>query len=111
MGGEEQSGLAGRVSGSDDVHVEPMGTRRVAAGRPVRDALADEALEAVDVQVPPRDAAREDDRPRLQHVSFVQVDAPRGGVDPLDRARDEDLGSEPPGLLERPACQLVARDA
>ena len=33
------------------------------------------------------------------------------GVDPLDRARDEDLCPEPPRLLERAARELIARDA
>ena len=33
------------------------------------------------------------------------------GVDPRDLARDEDLGTEPPRLLQRPAGKLVAGDA
>ena len=33
------------------------------------------------------------------------------GIDARDRARDQDLRPEPPGLLERAARKLVARDA
>src|SRR5262249_51044077 len=35
----------------------------------------------------------------------------RGGIDPGYRAGYEDLGPEAPSLLQRPARQLVARDA
>ena len=51
------------------------------------------------------------DRSRLEDVAAVEEHAAALGVDPLDRARDEDLRAEPAGLLERAARQLLARDA
>ena len=108
---EEQRRLAGRVAGADDVDVEAVRVRRLAARRAVEDALADEPVEALDRELPPRDAAGEDDRPRAQDVAAVEVHLARRGVDPRDRARDEDLGAEPPRLLQRAARELVARDA
>ena len=65
----------------------------------------------VDRQLPPRDAAGEDDRPRAQDVAAVEVHLARRGVDPRDRPGDEDLGAEPARLLQRAARQLVARHA
>src|SRR4051794_39787781 len=53
------------------------------------------------LELPPRDAAREDDCPRLEDVAAVEVHVPVRRVDPADRARDEDLGAEPQRLLER----------
>ncbi len=61
-------------------------------------------------RLPPRDAAGEDDRPRPQDVAAVEVHLTRRGVDPRDRPGHEDLGAEPPRLLQRTARQLVARD-
>ena len=84
---------------------------RLAARRAVGDALPGEPVEALDRQPPPRDAAGEDDRPRPQDVAAVEVHLAGRGVDPRDRPRDEDLGAEPPRLLQRAARQLVARDA
>ena len=111
VGREEHRRLPGRVAGADDVDVEPVHVRRLAAGGAVEDALADEPVEAVDRELPPRDAAGEDDRPRAQHVAAVEVHLVRHRVDPRDRPRDEDLGAEPPRLLQRAARELVARDA
>ena len=108
---EEQRRLARRVAGADDVDVEAVRVRRLAARRAVGDALAGEPVEALDRQPPPRDAAGEDDRPRPQDVAAVEVHLARRRVDPRDRPRDEDLGAEPPRLLQRAARQLVARDA
>ena len=62
-------------------------------------------------RLPPRDAAGEDDRPRAEHVAAVEVHLARPGVDPLDRPGHEDLGAEPPRLLQRAARELVARHA
>ena len=111
MGGEEHRRLPGRVAGADDVDVEAMRVRRLAAGGAVEDALAGEPVEALDREAPPRDAAREDDRARAQDVAAVEVDLARRGVDSRDRPRDEDLGAEPARLLQRTARQLVAGDA
>ena len=111
MGGEEQRRLPRRVARADDVDVEPVRVRRLAARRAVRDALPDEPVESLDRQAPPCDAAGEDDRPRLQDVAAVEVDLACRGVDPRDRPGDEDLGAEPPRLLQRTARQLVAGHA
>ena len=112
VGGEEQRRLPGRVAGADDVDVEAVRVRRLAARRAVGDALAGEPVEALDRELPPGDAAGEDDRPRAQDVAAVEVHLARrrrrsASID----ARDEDLGAEPPRLLQRAARELVARHA
>ena len=109
---EEHRRLARRVAGADDVDVEAVRVRRLAAGGAVGDALAGEPVEALDREPPPRDAAGEDDRPRAQDVAAVEVHLARrrrrsASIVP----RDEDLGAEPPRLLQRAARQLVARHA
>src|SRR4029079_1707838 len=91
----------------DDVHVEPVDLRRLAAGRTVRDPLAGEAVETVDLQPAPRDAAREDDRRCAQDVAAVEMDVVVDGVDARDLARHDDLGTEPPRLRERASGELV----
>ena len=111
VGGEEDRRLTGRVAGADDVDVQAVHVRRLAARRAVADPLPGEPLEPVDRQPPPRDAAGEDDRARPEHVAAVEVELARGGVDPRDRPGDEDLGAVPPRLLQRPARELLARDA
>ena len=72
-GGEGDGGLPGRVAGPDDVHVQPVRVPRLVARRSVVDALAGEAVEALDRQPPPGYAAGEDDRPRAQDVTPVQL--------------------------------------
>ncbi len=57
------------------------------------------------------DSAGEDDRPRAQDVTGVEVQLAIRGVDPGDRPGDEDLGAQPPRLPQRAARQLVAGDA
>ena len=95
-----------------DVDVQTVRARRLAARRAVEDALADQPLEAVDGEVPPRHAGGEDDRACSQHVAAVEVNAARvAGIDARDRSGDEDLRSEPARLLQRAAGELVARDA
>ena len=47
----------------------------------------------------------------MQDIASVEEQLAGAGVDPLDRARDEDLCPEPPRLLERAARKLIARDA
>ena len=88
-----------------------MRARRLAARRAVGDPSPGQAVEAVDRELPPGDAAREDDRARSDDVAAVEMDLPRRGVDALDRARDEDLRAEPARLLQRAAGELVARHA
>ena len=46
---------------------------------------------------------------RLQHVAGLEMDLTGLGVDSGDRSRHEDLGPEPPRLLQRSTRQLVAR--
>ena len=73
MRGEEHRGLAGRVPRSDDLDVETVRVRSLAACGTVEDPLAHEAIEALDLELPPRDAAGEDDRPGPQDVAAVEV--------------------------------------
>ena len=108
---EEHRRLPGRVARTDDVDVQPVRVRRLAARRAVGDALPGEPVESLDRQLPPGDAAGEDDRPRPQHVAAVEVHLTRRGVDPCDRPGHEDLGAEPARLLQRAARQLVTRHA
>ena len=63
---------------------------------------------AFDRQVPPRDAASEDDRPRPQDVIAVEVHLMGRGVDSRNRPRREDLPAEPARLLRRTTRKLVA---
>ena len=109
--GEEQRRLTCRVAGADDVHVDAVAAQRLAARGAVRDALPGQPFESLDGQLPPGDAAGEDDRPRGEHVAAVELDLTRVRVDPGDRAGDQDLGAEPPRLLQRTTGELVARDA
>ena len=60
--------------------------------------------------MPPRDAAGEDDRPRPQDVTAVEVQLTGRRVDSRDRTGDHDLRAEPARLLQRTTRQLVARD-
>src|SRR5439155_16443715 len=57
MGREEHGRLSRGVARTDDVNVEPVGVRCLAACRTVRDALPGELLESLDRQVPPGHAA------------------------------------------------------
>ena len=88
-----------------------MHVRGLAARGAVGDALAREPLEPVRGEAPPFHAAGDDDRARPQHVAAVEVHLAGGGVDARDRARHEHLGAQAPGLLQRAARELVARDA
>ena len=112
VGGEEQRRLPRRVAGADDVDVEPVRVRRLAARRAVGDALAGRAGRSRRS----RGAARS--TPQARMIVRARRTSPPSrctcagrGVDPRDRAGDEDLGAEPPRLLQRAARQLVARHA
>jgi hypothetical protein len=89
------------------VDVQAVRVWRLAACRAVGDALAPEALEPVYGELPPRDAAGEDDGPSPEDVAAVQVQLTSRDVDSRNRARHEDLGAEPSRLLQRPARKLV----
>jgi hypothetical protein len=108
---KKRAACPAEFAGADHVDVEPVGVRRFAAGGAVGDALADEAVEALDREPAPGDPAGEDDRAGAQHVAAVQVELPAARVDAGDRAGDEDLGAEAARLLQGAAGQLVAGDA
>ena len=108
---EEDRRLAGRVGRADDVDVEAVGARRVAARRAVGDAVPGEPLEALDRQVAPDDAAREDDRPRPQDVAAVQVHLVGRRVDARDRPGHQDLRAQPARLTQRAIRQFLAGHA
>src|SRR5262245_44267349 len=94
--------------------VQPLRDHRLASRGPVVDALAEEAIHALDAEPTPLDTRREDDRPRdhaLAPVDAVQEDLARRRIDVGDRARDQDLRPETLRLLERPPRQLVPGDA
>src|SRR5215813_13259146 len=88
-----------------------MHQRRIAPGRAVEDAFPRQAVEALTSQAPPRYPGGEDDRLRPQDIAAVEMHLAALRVQPRDRTRDDDLGSQPPGLLQRSARQLVARHA
>ena len=111
VGREEECGLAGGVARADDVHVLAVRVSRLAASRAVRDPLPCEAFKALHVELPPGDAAGEDDRARSDDVAAVEVDLSPRGVDAVNRAGDEDLGAETAGLLQRATGELVAGHA
>ena len=108
MAREEHRSLTGRVAGADDVDVEPVGHRRLAAGYPVRHAFTGQSV-GLDPEPPPGDSTGDDDRPGTKHVVAVQIHLAGFRVDPLDCPRDEYLGTESSCLLERAVCELVAR--
>ncbi len=83
----------------------------LAAGGAVEDSFPGELVESVDLELSPRDAAREDDRPRVEDVAAVEVDPVRCGIDAGDLSRDDDLGAEPSRLQQRATRQRVAGDA
>ncbi len=110
VGGEVHRRLSRRVACADDMDVEAVGGCRLAASRTVEDALSGKPVDPLDGQAPPRDAAREDDRPRSEDVAAVEVYLAGRGIDARDRPRHDDLRAEPPRLPQRTARQLVAGD-
>ena len=63
MVGEEHGRLPRRVAGAHDVDVEAVRGRSIAACRAVGNPFSGESVEPLDSYAPPRDTAREDDRP------------------------------------------------
>src|SRR4051794_16037328 len=83
----------------------------VAACRTVVDTGADESIDRIDLEAPPLHARGEDDRPRSENVASIQPDGQVGRVDAFDPAGHDDLSAQPLRLLQRPARELVPRDA
>ena len=69
----------------------------------------EEAIRPFDLQAPPCDPAGQDHRASAQDVAAVEVELPRRRVEAEDRPGHEDLGAEPPRLLESAARELVPR--
>ena len=91
MIGEEHRSLAGRISGADEMYVEPLSDARFASRRTVEYALAEQPVEAVRVQTTPANPGRDNDGARLQDLLVVEDDAPCVRIDADDLARDENL--------------------
>ena len=72
-------------------------------------ALPGEPVESVERQPPPRDPAREDDRPRPEDVAAVELHLPRLGVEPRGRPGHEDLGAEPAAPAAAPGSRARRR--
>ena len=111
MIGKVQRRLTGRVSGTDEVDVEPMGGARFTACRSVVDTLADQPVEAIDREATPGDASGKNDGARADDVVAIEENLARRRIDASDRARDQNLRPESPRLLECATRELVARDA
>src|SRR4029077_8067132 len=110
MVGAIEGRLTGRVPGADEVDVESMRGAHLAARGAIADTLADEPIESVDGEAPPRDAGGENERSCPDDVATVEKHFARRRIDARDGARDQDLRSEAPRLLECATGQLVARD-
>ena len=87
-----------------------MSVRGLAARRAVKDSLPGKPVESLDRQAAPRHSAGQDDRPRPKNIPAVEMHVPGCGIDSRDGACDQNLSPEPSCLLERPACEFVARD-
>src|SRR5271156_4519220 len=110
MIGEEHRGLAGRVSGADQMHVEPLSDARFATRRPVEYAFAEQPVEPVHRQAPPTHSRRDDDGARMQRLLVVEDDAAGLRIDADDLAGDDKLRSQALGLPMRAAGKLRAGD-
>jgi hypothetical protein len=93
------------------VDVEAVRVGCLAPRGAVEDALSREPVEPLRRELPPRDAAGEDDRLRAHDVAAVEMHVAVRRVDARDRPRHDDLGTEPARLLQRTARELVSGDA
>jgi len=66
--------LTRRISGADEVDVESLRDDRLAPCRAVVDAFSDEPVDVLDGEPTPRDAAREDQRPRPNALAPVPIE-------------------------------------
>src|SRR5436190_5962993 len=110
---EVQRGLTGRVSGSNDADVAAFHCLRLAPGRSVENAGADQRLEARHAETAPGDAGRDDDRFGRDLVAIGEVH--NAFVSPTlqadGRLREHQVCAEHPGLLTRPTRELMSTDA
>src|SRR6516225_9450386 len=66
--------LPGRISGPDEMQVQPMGSVGLATGSTVIDALPNQALGTLDGDTPPCHTGCEDHRPRSDALITVEHD-------------------------------------
>src|SRR5262245_24097426 len=111
MIGEVDCRLACRISSADEMDVETLRGTHFAARCPVVDTLADESVEPLGAEASPRDTCGEDEGPRPHDLAAVEKHFTRRRIDALDRPGHDDFRTQPPGLLQRAARQLIARDA
>ena len=81
MVGEEDRRLAGGVAGADQEDVLALGDAGLAAGGAVVDALADQPVEALEVEPPPVHAGGDDDGAGADRLVAVEPDGALDGVD------------------------------
>ena len=110
MIGEEHCGLAGRISGADEMHIEPMSDRRFAPRGSVENPFAKQSVETVRGEATPAHTGRDNDSSRIQDLLVIEHNAAGVSVEADNLARDENLSAQALGLPKRPACELRARD-
>ena len=111
---EVEDGLAGRVAGPDHDDVLASALRRLAAPGAVVDPVADEIVDALEVEPCPIHAwSREDDGRR--HLGVVLEDQPDRLLMPVhpaaaDASHEQKFGAESLGLAARQPSELRAAD-
>src|SRR6185437_2631782 len=82
--GKVQRGLAGRVARADQVDIHAVDGVGLAPRRTVEHALADQAIDALDGEVPPGYPGREDEAARPDRVGAVKRHLVAGRIDAGD---------------------------
>jgi hypothetical protein len=111
MVGEKNRRLAGRVSSSDKVHIEPLRERSFTAGGAKIDALANQLVKTFDRQATPGDPGGDDERAPMQKLPIVQLYRSRFWIDANDLASDENLRAETLRLPQGSAGKFIAGDS
>ena len=106
--GEVDGGLAGRISGANEMNIETLSSAHLAARRTVVDAFANELVQALDGEPTPRDPSRKNESPRPHHFIAVKKHFARRRVYSSDRAGHKNFRAQPLGLLQRTACEFIA---
>jgi hypothetical protein len=88
-----------------------MSGARFAARGPKVDTLSNEPIEAIDGEATPRDAGGKNEGSCPDDVITIEKHFARCRTDASDGARNQNLGSKPPRLLECATGELVARNA